>query len=98
MKYFKWLHRMLLLFVDVDKSVPDYPIDLPESHWPQGYLRRRRKELNLFLMQCSSIEWIRDHELYAIFLTAEAGKFEIRRKKFDKYAIENYRNLKDPDA
>merc|ERR1719433_1200838 len=41
---FKWLWRMLLLNSSAERVVPDYPNDIPESMWPQGYLRRRKRE------------------------------------------------------
>ncbi|ETO06751.1 hypothetical protein RFI_30641 [Reticulomyxa filosa] len=90
-KYFKWLWRMLLLFVGGKLCVPDFPNDLPESHWPEGYLKRRRKELNLFLMQCHCIQWIRDSEVYSIFLTTDSKLFDLKRKNWDKYCIQQFK-------
>eukprot|EP01083_Nonionella_stella_P116165 344999_1 len=82
---FKWLWRMLLLNSSVDRVVPDYPNDIPESLWPQGYLRRRKRELNLFLMQCHSLPWIKNYNLYYdIFLEQEKHEWKRKRDEFDE--------------
>jgi len=85
LKYFRWLWVTLRAHAWYDKLVPDFPYDIPESHWPEGYLRRRKKELNLFLQQCYNIEWIREHEAFKdIFLEDDNEKFNEKRKKYKK--------------
>merc|ERR1712228_904671 len=61
---FKWFWRMLSLNSSIERVVPEYPSDIPESLWPDGYLRRRKRELNLFLMQCHSLPWIKKYKLW----------------------------------
>merc|ERR1712083_1034246 len=82
---FKWLWRMLLLNSSIDRVVPDYPNDIPESMWPEGYLRRRKRELNLFLMQCHSLPWIHNYSVYgSVFLEIDKKEWKRKRNEFDE--------------
>ena len=88
MNDFKWLWRMLLLNSSIDRVVPDYPNDIPESLWPEGYLRRRKRELNLFLMQCHSLPWIKNYKVYHdIFLESTKSEWKRKRNEFDQIMI-----------
>ena len=85
---FKWLWKMLLLNSSSDRIVPDYPNDIPESMWPEGYLRRRKRELNLFLMQCHSLPWIHDYSVYeSVFLEIDKKEWKKKRNEFDQRII-----------
>merc|ERR1719242_2800625 len=87
---FKWLWRMLLLNSSAERVVPDYPNDIPESMWPQGYLRRRKRELNLFLMQCHSLPWIHDYGVYIdVFLEIDKKEWKRKRNAFDSETIQS---------
>jgi hypothetical protein len=94
LKFFKWLHRMLVLSVDFGDHVPDLGPDLPESHWPETYLKRRKKELNLFLMQCDSIPWIRKHEAYQLFINPEVESMKKATHALDKRLVADYKKSK----
>jgi hypothetical protein len=91
---FRWLWRMLLLLTDADRPVPDYPSEIPESHWPEGYLRRRKRELNLFLMQCHSIEWIKESEPYKDCFLASGSDWKKNRNTFSKEMVARVKNKK----
>ncbi len=72
-----------------DMPMPMLPTFLPESHWPQGYLVRIRRELNVFLKLCHKNQKIEGSELYSIFMEPEPSIFKQRRKQFDKKAVAN---------
>ena len=82
---FKWFAKMLALNSSMERVVPEYPSDIPESLWPDGYLKRRKRELNLFLMQCHSLPWINKYKLYYdIFLEPSKKKWKMKRNAFDQ--------------
>eukprot|EP00483_Globobulimina_turgida_P009021 UN09039 len=90
---FKWLWRMLMLNSTIDRIPPDYPFDIPESLWPQGYLRRRKRELNLFLMQCHSLPWIKKYKVYNdIFLEVDKKEWKRKRNQRDEDIIDRIKN------
>jgi len=93
MSDFKWFWRMLSLNSSIERVVPDYPSDIPESLWPDGYLRRRKRELNLFLMQCHSLPWIKKYKLYKhIFLEQNKKKWKAKRNEFDQQMMKRIKN------
>merc|ERR1712048_87150 len=90
---FKWFWRMLSLNSSIDRVVPDYPSDIPESLWPDGYLRRRKRELNLFLMQCHSLPWIKKYKLYCrIFLEHDKKQWKAQRNAFDQMMMQRIKD------
>jgi len=92
---FKWFWRMLSLNCSIERVVPDYPSDIPESLWPDGYLRRRKRELNLFLMQCHSLPWIRNYKLYChIFLEQDKKQWKAKRNAFDAQMMQRIKQEK----
>merc|ERR1719499_1968174 len=62
MAVFKWLSKMILLNSTVDRISPEYPDEIPSPAWRRGYLRKRKNELNLYLIQCHSLPWIRRYK------------------------------------
>ena len=93
---FKWLWRMLLLNSSIDRVVPDYPNDIPESLWPEGYLRRRKRELNLFLMQCHSLPWIKNYKVYYdTFLEINKAEWKRKRNEFDQRMIHRIKHKQE---
>jgi len=93
---FKWLWRMLMLNSSIDRVVPEYPTDIPESLWPEGYLRKRKRELNLFLMQCHSLPWIRRYRVYAdIFLEVDKNEWKRKRNAFDQEMIDRIKHKQE---
>eukprot|EP01084_Bolivina_argentea_P305840 528376_1 len=74
---FKWLYKMLqcdfkwLGKDELDTNdvvLPDFNKELPHTMWHDDYLMKRKRELNLFLMQCHSLKNIRSGTQYHIFL------------------------------
>jgi len=93
MSDFKWFWRMLSPNSSIERVVPDYPSDIPESLWPDGYLRRRKRELNLFLMQCHSLPWIRKYKLYKdVFLEPDKKRWKAKRNEFDQLMMKRIKN------
>merc|ERR1712242_350970 len=69
---FKWLSKMLLLNSTEYRVCPEHPDEIPSALWRRGYLRKRKNELNLYVMQCHSLPWIRRYKPYCdIFLESD---------------------------
>eukprot|EP01084_Bolivina_argentea_P189420 325737_1 len=69
---FKWLYQMLMLNSSIDRIVPDYPSDIAEILWPEGYLKRRKKELK---------ERTARRERIMAYRAKSTSKFQIRCRK-----------------
>jgi len=82
---FKWLSRMLLLNTSDDRVAPEYPEEIPSALWRRGYLNKRKKELNLYLMQCHSMPWIRRYRVYRdVFLETDKKTWKQKRNRFNR--------------
>jgi len=82
---FKWFSRMLLLNSTVDRVAPEYPHEIPSALWRRGYLKKRTNELNLYLMQCHSLPWIRRYKVYRdIFLETDKETWKRKRDRFNR--------------
>jgi len=82
---FKWLSKMLQLNSTDDRVAPEYPNEIPSTLWRTGYLKRRTKELNLYLMHCHSLPWIRRYKAYRdIFLESDKKAWKRKRDYFDR--------------
>jgi len=63
--------------------VPAIPPKLPIALWPQGYLAKRKRELQWFLKRCSGIPYVADNKAYQLFLEPNSEVFQKTAKKFD---------------
>jgi len=63
--------------------VPAIPPKLPIALWPQGYLAKRKRELQWFLKRCAGIPYITGNKAYQLFLEPNSEVFQKTAKKFD---------------
>ena len=92
---FKWLSKMILLNSTVDRVSPEYPDEIPSALWRRGYLRKRKNELNLYLMQCHSLPWIRRYKPYCdIFLESDKNTWKNKRDRFNRDMMQRIKQKK----
>merc|ERR1719242_178220 len=92
---FKWLSRMLLLNSTANRVAPEYPHEIPSALWRRGYLKKRKNELNLYLMQCHSLPWIRRYKPYCdIFLESDKKSWKKKRDQFSKTTMQRIKQKK----
>eukprot|EP01083_Nonionella_stella_P059008 154460_1 len=84
---FKWLHKMIEVN-DNSGVIPCLCHVLPTSLWSSHYLVKRKKELNVFLMECHALKNIKNSEAYHIFLEQHKVSWKQRRNQFDKMLLE----------
>ena len=66
--------------------MPKLQSSLPPNLWYDGYLRKRKIELNEFLKQCHHTKWIRDfHGYQNIFFAPTYKKWKRLRNEFGKH-------------
>jgi len=85
---FKWFHKMLQIHHHNDTDIPVLSKEMPHGLWPNNYLRQRRDELNVFLMQCHH-HMDEEHcaNIFNIFLEQNKKMWKKKRDAFDKKTL-----------
>ena len=92
---FKWLSKMIRLNSTVDGVSPEYPDEIPSAVWRDWRHGYRKKELNLYLMQCHSLPWIRRYKPYCdIFLESDKNTWKNKRDRFNRDMIQRIKQKK----